>query len=37
MPNLILVRLHPGQQTAPSIFRTWLDGLEITAYDTTVC
>ena len=36
MANLILVRLHPDQQTDPATFSEALQGLQITAYDLTV-
>ena len=36
MTDLILVRLHPGEQTDPNTFTQALQGLQITAYDLTV-
>ncbi len=33
MADLIIVRLHPGEQISPSDFRNYLQGLTITAYD----
>ena len=36
MTDLILVRLHPGEQTDPNDFTQALQELEITAYDLTV-
>jgi hypothetical protein len=36
MTDLILVRLHPGQQVDPADFTDALDGLQITAYDLMV-
>ena len=36
MTDLILVRLHPAQQTDPNTFTAALQGLQITAFDLTV-
>ena len=36
MTDLILVRLHPGEQTDPDTFTAALQGLQITAFDLTV-
>ena len=33
MADLIILRLHPGQQISPADFRAYLQGLTITAYD----
>ncbi|HEV2375325.1 MAG TPA: hypothetical protein VGS19_24595, partial [Streptosporangiaceae bacterium] len=35
MTDLLIIRLHPGQQVDPNEFRKWLHGLEISAYDLT--
>ena len=36
MTDLIVVRLHPGEQTDPDTFTAALAGLQITAFDLTV-
>jgi hypothetical protein len=36
MTDLILVTLHPGEQTDPTLLREALQGLEITAADLTM-
>ena len=36
MTDLILIRLHPAQQTDPGTFTDALQGLQITASDLTV-